>query len=134
MNLNELMRGYLHEGIQKKDPLENIIPSRLIRESFDLPVDVIKSEWALENDPEQLMRIFHFENVGKRNWFLTEILENEKISHHHGKITIEGTAVKVELQTHDLGRVTELDQEYASYCDEVWDDVDFVEEKEKWEK
>jgi pterin-4a-carbinolamine dehydratase len=55
-------------------------------------------------------------------------MEKEKETEHHGKILIEGNDVKIEVQTHDLNRVTELDQEYAAYCDDVFGDVGFMRE------
>jgi pterin-4a-carbinolamine dehydratase len=48
---------------------------------------------------------------------------------HSGKITIDGLDVLIEVYTHDLEKVTELDKEYASYCDDVFNDVQLVELK-----
>ena len=106
MKLNELMHGYLGDKISEKDPLRNIV---------------------------RMSRIFRFEDLTARNWFLAEILENEKSNHHYGKILIEGKDVKVEVQTHDLNRVTELDQEYAAYCDDIWGDVEVIGGSQAWE-
>jgi len=126
MKLNELMSTYLGGTTMEKDPLKDIIPPGLIQEQAGLPVEVIESKWEINTEPERLTRTFKFENLAMRNWFLTEILENEKSNEHFGKISVEGDKVKVEVRTHDLNRVTELDQEYASYCDDVFEDVDFL--------
>ena len=126
MKLNELMGGYLGQETKDRNPLRNILPSNLIREQIELPVEVIESKWDIKESPERLVRIFQFKDLATRNWFLSEVLENEKSTLHYGKITVEGKDVKVEVQTHDLNKVTELDQEYAAYCDDVWEDVDFI--------
>jgi pterin-4a-carbinolamine dehydratase len=126
MKLNELMGGYLGEETKERNPLQDIMPSNLIHEQVELPVEVIESKWDIKESPECLVRTFQFKNLATRNWFLAEILENEKSTLHYGKITVEGKDVKVEVQTHDLNKVTELDQEYAAYCDDVWEDVDFI--------
>ena len=126
MKLNELMQGYLGESTSERDPLQNIVPADLIQERADLPVDVVEVEWQVKESPERMVRIFQFQDLTARNWFLTEILENEKSNLHYGKILIEGLKATIEVQTHDLNRVTELDQEYAAYCDEVWGDVSFI--------
>ena len=134
MKLNELMGGYLGQEPKEKNPLQNIIPRDLICEQVELPVEVIESKWDIKDSPERLVRLFRFEDLATRNWFLAEILENEKATLHFGKITIDGTDVRVEVQTHDLNRVTELDQEYAAYCDSVWEDVDFIGGRQQWQK
>ena len=53
-------------------------------------------------------------------------MEIEEKTNHFAKITIEGHDVTVEVWTHDLERVTELDTEYAKSCDEIYDDVVLV--------
>jgi len=126
MKLNELMNNYLGQEVKSIDPLRDIVPNNLVKEQIELPLEVVESKWDIKSNPERLQRIFRFDDINARNWFLSEIFENEKSNQHYGKITIEGKDVKVEVQTHSLNKVTELDQEYASYCDDVWQDVDFI--------
>ncbi len=133
MKLNELMHRYLGEQVSERDPLQNIVPQDLIMESNELPVEVIESKWEIKGSPERMIRVFHFNDLTTRNWFLAEVLENEKSNHHFGKILVEGMDVKVEVQTHDINRVTELDQEYAAYCDDIWGDVEFIGRTQAWE-
>lgn len=126
MKLNEIMRGYLSEGNPRVDPIESIIPPSILHENIELPVQPVESKWEIKENPERLVRTFSFDDLTSRNWFLSEILENEKSNKHYGKILVSGLEVKIEVNTHDLDRITELDQEYASYCDEVMGDVDFI--------
>ena len=126
MKLNELMQGYLSEGQPRVDPLESIIPPNILHENIELPVQPLESKREIKEGPERLARTFSFDNLASRNWFVSEILENEKSNKHYAKILISGLEVKIEINTHDLNRVTELDQEYASYCDEVMGDIDFI--------
>ena len=50
---------------------------------------------------------------------------------HHARIIIEGSDVTVETYTHNVDAVTELDQELAEFCDQLYVDVkDFYGAKE----
>ena len=133
MKLNELMQGYLGDQTLERDPLRNIVPTNLIQENSSFPIEVVESTWEIKDNPERMGRTFRFKDLTARNWFLAEVLENEKSNHHYGKILIEGMDVKVEVQTHDLNCITELDQEYAAYCDDVWGDVEFIGRSKTWE-
>ena len=59
-------------------------------------------------------------------WFLREIFEEEVKSDHFGKITVDGLSVLVEIWTHNINTVTELDLEYAHRCDDIFGDVDLL--------
>jgi len=128
MKLDKLMREYLGESVPQRNPLKDIMPPDLVCETTSLPVQATEVSWVVEEGPERLVRTFHFPDLSTRNWFVSEIMEKEKETDHYGKILVEGNDVKIEVQTHDLNRVTELDQEYAEYCDDVFGDVGFMKE------
>ena len=127
MNLKDLMSSYLVEGDRKAsfNPLRNVLPEAFTVQE-NLPVSVEEVLWRVERDPERLVRLFAFPKMELRNWFISEILEKEKENHHTGKITVDGLNVLVEVHTHDLNKVTKLDKEYASYCDDVFNDVQLI--------
>ena len=127
MNLKDLMNGYLVEGEQKAsfNPLRNVLPEAFTVQET-LPVSVEEVLWRVEREPERLVRVFTFPKIELRNWFISEVLEKEKQTQHTGKITVDGLDVLVEVHTHDLNKVTELDKEYASYCDDVFNDVQLI--------
>jgi pterin-4a-carbinolamine dehydratase len=95
----------------------------LVRESVDVPLAPEKSEWMIVPDPERLMRKFVFEDIEGRNWFLKELLDDETRSGHNGKIIVDGMDTVIEVWTHDIDAVTELDLEYAARCDDIFNDV-----------
>jgi len=90
---------------------------------LDLPITADKSSWVVSSDPERLMRIFEFPSIDLRNYFLSELLAYEQEFAHYAKICAEGTEVIIEVYTHDLMRVTELDKEYANQCDVIFEDL-----------
>ena len=131
MNLKDLMDNYLTEGETKAsfNPLRRILPEVYSVEET-LPVSVEEAQWHVEQQPERLVRVFSFPQIELRNWFISEILEQESKTQHFGKIVIDGLSVSIEVHTHDIQKVTELDKEYASYCDDVFNDVELIELKE----
>lgn len=89
----------------------------------DLPVTANRSDWVVESSPERLTKKFEFPSTDARNYFISEMLQYEKETSHNAMICIEGKDVTVEVYTHDLMSVTELDKEYAGYCDLVFSDM-----------
>ena len=64
--------------------------------------------------------------MSQRALFIEELMSLEEESAHNAKITIEGLQVTVEVWTHDVNQVTELDQEYASDCDILYKDISLI--------
>lgn len=128
VELRDLMVKYLHREEENRfDPLRSVFPSDLLVEREELPLSVDVATWQVIEGPERLVRIFEFEVVDTRNMFITELLEMEKDSGHHADILIQGLTVRIEVYTHDLMRVTELDKEYSEYCDDVFQDISLIE-------
>lgn len=70
-----------------------------------------------------MSKTFSFRKVSQRNEFVKDLMERELSVGHHAIMTVSSDEVTLLLQTHDLGHVTELDKEYASYADELYRDV-----------
>ncbi len=121
MMLNSLMKDYLRE--KEASSSSELELFGLVRESVDVPLAPEKSEWMIVPDPERLMRKFVFEDIEGRNWFLKELLDDETRSGHNGKIIVDGMDTVIEVWTHDIDAVTELDLEYAARCDDIFNDV-----------
>jgi pterin-4a-carbinolamine dehydratase len=128
MMLNSLMKDYLKEK-EISSGFERELFG-LVRESVEVPLAPEKSEWIIAPDPERLVRKFMFEDIEARNWFLKELLDDEIKSGHNGKIIIDGTDAMIEVWTHDISAVTELDLEYAARCDDIFSDVALLGELE----
>ncbi len=126
MMLRTLMKDYLRE-----EEVRHASPSDLfglVSESIDedVPLQVEESDWALLAQPERMVRKYEFPDIKIRNWFLRELFEDENNSGHFGKITISGHEILIEVWTHDVDAVTELDVEYASRCDDIYNDVELL--------
>lgn len=126
MNISSLMKNYINECEDRsRSSLERDL-SDMLNENMELPVLASKRSWEVVDGPERLRRKFSFESLEQRTLFLEYLLEIEEKTQHFAKITVEGYDVTVEVWTHDLERVTELDKEYASSCDSIYDDVVLV--------
>ena len=91
----------------------------------DLPVEVRKSEWTviITGEIEKLVRKFEFEDAKRVKDFVTHLIFEQEEMQHHARIVIEGNSVTVEAYTHNVDAVTELDQELATFCDQLYRDV-----------
>ena len=131
MKLTELMRDYFNENQESVDARASKV---LLNESFDTPIKVNKSfDWDLLEDPKRLKKEFKFDNDRHLLDFIHEIREFENENHHHGKLTIEDNDVTIEVWTHSINDVTEIDFEYARAADQIKHDVDFFSDEDVYE-
>jgi len=123
MKISMLMKEYMEETSRRSTAYNR----SLLPESFStlhtMPVEVVENHWKVLEAPERLARKYEFNTQEQRALFLNELLHEESAHGHFAKITIEGLELLVEVWTHDLERVTELDQEYAEACDSLYNDV-----------
>jgi pterin-4a-carbinolamine dehydratase len=105
--------------------VESMLPTRqgTTLPEDDTPVRVKKSQWEHIDHPETITRTFVFEGLSNLVSFIAALIRYEKNTHHNAKIIIQGNEVTVELRTHDLNRVTELDLDYARECDYIYGDL-----------
>tara|TARA_B100001094_G_C18115747_1_gene763907 strand:+ start:559 stop:963 length:405 start_codon:yes stop_codon:yes gene_type:complete len=128
MKISTLMKDYIQsESVRSRSVGRKLLPESFMVQS-DLPLQPHKNEWVfLDSDgPERLSRTYKFDSLHQRSLFIEELLSAEEKSGHHAKITISGKKVTVEVWTHDLDKVTELDKEYASECDTLYNDVSLI--------
>jgi len=122
--LTEMMRDYFEQP-QQSDPMGVMLGRNMPHQSGDLPVSPMSSNrgWSVEASPRRLKRIYTFEDPRLISEFLTEIFAYEAETGHNARITCEFPNVMVEIRTHDLDDVTELDQQYGLMCDRTYEDV-----------
>ena len=119
MNITTLMKEYLVESTQ--DEIQKTLFGKINRE---FPVEVkSKPAWDTLENPERLKRKFKFKSSKKVAQFVLELLQYEKESNPNGSILIESDEVTIEIYTHDIDAVTELDIEYAKEVGKIFKDV-----------
>lgn len=109
-SVSGLMSEYFHD------------PKPLL-ESVNVPISASKSEWNVLDGPERMKRTFKLKKTEALFFFIEEILQFQERLGHHAKITIEANEVTIEVFTHGMQRVTDLDQEYAKEADLIFADA-----------
>lgn len=117
-----MMGDYLSDLDQSSRSFEAPISSRSTVPRA-LPIKPKTSTWSLLKEPRRLSKTYEFKSFQKYSSFIREILDHEEESGHNGKVTFEYPEVTVEVFTHSLNDVTELDKKYAKVCDQAYEDV-----------
>ena len=88
------------------------------------PVQPVEpSSWEVVSDPNRYMKKYEFDSSVLLKSFVNEILDYQENIQHHAKLTVDYRAVIIEVYTHDVNDITELDQEYTRSADEIYLDV-----------
>ena len=99
-----------------------------------MPVTVKQAEapviaverWKKVGQPATLTKTFHFRRSGDRNLFVTAILQYEEEIQHHAMMQLDEDIVTISLITKDTEQITEIDKEFARYCDVVFKDIVYM--------
>lgn len=129
--LTEVMNEYFDESSQKKDPINMLLGMSTIQKA--LPLKPTSFTWERVSDPNRLMKTYEFNSHFKMSNFIQELLIFQEEYNHHGKITIDFPKVIVEVYTHDVNDVTELDLDYAKAADQIRQDVSYYSEGSDYE-
>jgi pterin-4a-carbinolamine dehydratase len=117
--LKEVMSDYFDNSAQETAPVISVSFSG----NRDVPVKVTRNMWEVVASPNRLKREFEFQDYQTLKAFLDEVLEYQESIQHHAKIIVDHRAIIIEVYTHDVNDVTELDQEYAKMADQILEDV-----------
>tara|TARA_Y100000593_G_scaffold94560_1_gene194283 strand:+ start:1600 stop:1998 length:399 start_codon:yes stop_codon:yes gene_type:complete len=96
-----------------------------------LPIDAKTSEWMTHRDPERLVKTFKFKSKSQMSYFINELMAYQEDTNHHSKIIIDFRDVTIETYTHDLDSVTRQDINLAKFCDEIYEDILFLDYSRK---
>ena len=127
-NVPRLLTEMMHSYFEEAEPSGHAS----LGTSFSIPAikmsntpvqPITKSEWEIGKAPRCFKKTFKFSDPHVMSAFLQELLAYEIETEHHGKLTCEFPHVSVEVRTHDINDVTELDQAYAKICDQIYEDV-----------
>ena len=76
-------------------------------------------DWKVNDKPNRLTKIFKFSNETNFNEFVIDLLELQSETQHHARITLQYPQVKVDIWTHSLNEITEVDIEWAQSANEI---------------
>ena len=127
--LAEVMSEYFVED-QARSPMEAIVG--LVMDKTR-PITPKSFSWEKVSDPNRLMKTYEFVSHHEMHTFVHEILTFQQEFGHHAKLTVNYPEVIIEVYTHDVNDITELDTEYARAADEIKMDVDHYSEEDVYE-
>lgn len=88
----------------------------------DLPIPTPEQlDWTYRKDPRRLTKMFKFGTESKFNSFMMDVLEHQAETQHHARITMQYPQIKIEVWTHSLNDVTEIDVEWAVSVNEIYE-------------
>ncbi len=123
--LQEIMSGYFEEET-KRSPLREAA----ITLTVNTPIQPRKFDWEKMSDPERLGKTFEFKSHHEYKSFLDELMDYEEETGHYAKVVCEFPKIHVEVYTHDVNGITELDLEYTAEMDEIRRDVAYYVEED----
>ena len=122
------MKSLMNEYFEREDKFYSKAPifqPMILKE--DVPISPREaSSWRIESHPNRMVKKFEFESSQALRNFINDLLEYEEESEHNAKIQILGQAILIEVYTHYLEDITEVDQEYAATADEIYKDSNDV--------
>ena len=123
--LADIMKGYLEEDARLPVRPLNEISAWLPSRSNDCPITPSVGTWETVSDPTRYKKKFEFSDQQSLVMFVNEIFAYQAQVQHQGKITIDADDVMIEVYTHDVNTVTEIDQEYTHEVDNIFIDVQY---------
>ena len=101
--------------------LDRDSPVRVTRSNSVTPL-IAMDRWV-PIDRKFIKKRFAFREHDLRDRFLIDLLAYEKEHGHRARIAFDDLFVDIEVGTKDVERVTELDKEYANYCDQAYREI-----------
>jgi len=121
--VSDIMGKYFNPDLLKGKP-------GLLRES--VPLSPHCETWQVVGSPERLSRRFKFLNRARMIDFVNEVMVYEDQVAHHAMIRSDHLSVDIEVYTHDLNRITNVDREFAKSVDAIYEDVrNYIYQQEK---
>jgi len=102
-----------------------MIQKEQLRESSYLPRRELpikpekKSEWYKKENPNRLCREYKLKDDSYNN-FVSDLLDLQTDLQHHARITLDYPLIKIELWTHDLMDITEIDKDWAKKAEQIF--------------
>lgn len=121
--LTEIMGGYLDGTDEVSVTGRDFSPPFRLVASNRMPVVPKNHGWAEDKERRCLTRRYDFKDHNRMSDFIHELLHYESETGHYGRIECDFPAVTINVKTHDLDSITEVDRDYAAQCDRIYDDV-----------
>ena len=114
----------LEDYFNEKEQTSNYRLDSRLPAIVSLPIKPVSSStWEVVTDPRRLHKTFEFNSHYEYINFINEMLAYEQASDHFAKLMCEYPSIVIEVYTHDVDDITELDKLYATTADQIYEDV-----------
>lgn len=98
-------------------------PEAIVGDYGDLPIRPKTLEgWTVREDPKRYTRMIDINDETKFNSFILDILELQSETGHHARMTCQFPKIKLEVWTHTLDDITEVDTEWCEKANDILGD------------
>lgn len=95
----------------------------LTGDTRELPIRPKSLEgWTFREEPNRYTRLVKLTDETKFNSFIMDILELQSETGHHARMTVQFPQVKLEIWTHTLNDVTEVDRDWCQKVNDILGD------------
>lgn len=92
-------------------------------DTSNLPIQPkILKDWSIQENPTRYSRVIKFGDETKFNSFIMDILELQTETQHHSRMTAQYPQIKIEVWTHSLKDITEVDTEWCEKVNDILGD------------
>lgn len=120
-SLVEINKRFLERAMPVSVP--SSVPIIPVVNNQDTAVIAVE-KWHAKNDPKRLCKTFRFRLFEQKRAFVVSLLNYEAEVSHSAAIKINvDDSVSIEVWTKDVEVISELDKEYAKYCDVLYKDI-----------
>ena len=115
MRLSDLMAGYFNE---------QTINENMSVSTSELPVRKQKKiDWEVRDNPPRYYKRIKFKDHNRFLRFVVALLQYEDSVKHNAKIIIGYPEVILQVWTHSLENITEMDEEYCREVNSILDEL-----------
>lgn len=116
MKMSTLMSSYFEKQLLSEAPSIKM---------NKLPIEPKKTnEWAIKENPSRFHRKFKFKDHNKFLRFINALLEYEGKVKHNAKIIIGYPEVIIQVWTHSLEDITDMDREYIKEVEYILEEIE----------
>jgi len=95
----------------------------LTGDTRELPVQKKELKgWTFREKPNRYTRVVKIVDETPFNSFIMDVLELQSETQHHARMTIQFPNIKLEVWTHTLKDVTEVDEEWCQKANDILGD------------
>ena len=121
-SVTKLLNEYFDHSQDRAVAPCDIFPTGLSKSAVT-PIQAKQFTWKIHQSPERFAKTYTFKSRQRLIDFVGEVLLYEDEVGHHGTMRIDYDKVTIEVYTHTIDRITEIDKDYVEAIDQIYGDV-----------